>query len=145
MVSGGAYCLCISVAVELDLEVGALGRLRFPPARYIYIGSAMNGLEARVRRHIKTNRRIYGAIHWHIDYLLNTPGVNIETIYVQQTDLRTECTIATAVSQLGKPVKGFGCSDCRCISHLFKVDDCRFLTELGLESRSTSDFFSHDA
>lgn len=134
MVLKGAYCLCIYIAVDAEIDVGALGRIRFPRGRYIYVGSAMNGLEARVRRHMNTSRGIYRAIHWHIDYLLKEPEVSIESIYIQETDRREECVIASAISELGKPVKGFGCSDCRCFSHLFMVEEFTFLTKMGLET-----------
>jgi len=114
----GSYCLCISVDREVAVEVGALGRIVFPSGRYIYVGSAMSGLESR---------------QWHIDYLLREPSVRIEAVYARASSERSECAIASAVSKRGRPVKGFGCSDCRCGSHLFGVDDCRFLSELGLE------------
>ncbi|KON30862.1 hypothetical protein AC482_02610 [miscellaneous Crenarchaeota group-15 archaeon DG-45] len=129
----GSYCLCISVDREVAVEVGALGRIVFPSGRYIYVGSAMSGLESRVRRHLNTSRGAAGAIQWHIDYLLREPSVRIEAVYARASSERSECAIASAVSKRGRPVKGFGCSDCRCGSHLFGVDDCRFLSELGLE------------
>ena len=134
MVLRGAYCLCIYITVDAEIDVGALGRIRFPQGRYIYVGSAMNGLKARVCRHMNTSRGIYGAIHWHIDYLLKEPKVSIESIYIQETDRREECIIASAISELGKPVKGFGSSDCRCFSHLFMVEEFTFLTKMGLET-----------
>ena len=66
----GAYCLCIIVKEEVIVEVGTLGRHIFTPGRYIYVGSAMNGLEARVQRHLYTSHGVLRSIHWHIDYLL---------------------------------------------------------------------------
>lgn len=132
MVSRGSYCLCISVERELTVEVGALGRRVFPRGRYIYVGSAMGGLEARISRHLDTSRGVVRAIHWHIDYLLREAGVRVEGVYAVASDERSECAIAAAISRRGDPVKGFGCSDCRCESHLFRVEGWRFLPELGL-------------
>jgi len=140
MVSRGAYCLCIAIGTEAAVEVGALGRIVFAPGRYIYVGSAMNGLEARIRRHLNTSRGAIRAVHWHIDYLLKEPGVSVEGVYTLTSDERMECSIAAAVSRRGQPVKGFGCSDCRCESHLFKVRGCGFLSNLGLKLRPASDF-----
>jgi len=140
MVSRGAYCLCIAVEEKVTVEVGALGRHVFTPGRYIYVGSAMSGLEARIRRHLNTSRGSIGAVHWHIDYLLREPGVSIEAVYTRASDERIECAVAAAVSRRGSPFKGFGCSDCRCESHLFRVEDCGFLSDLGLRSRPASDF-----
>lgn len=121
-------------------EVGALGTRVFSPGRYIYIGSALNGIEPRVRRHLRTNGGHPGSIHWHIDYLLRVPGIVIEAVYTQATDERMECDVARAISQRGEPVRGFGCSDCQCESHLFRVDDFDFLSGIGFNHRPLSDF-----
>lgn len=139
MVQKGAYCLCISVDDEIEVEVGALGLLGFPTGRYIYVGSALSGLDARVNRHVKTSRGVHKAIRWHIDYLLKEPGVGIGSVYVKQTDRKIECALAGEVARRGEPVKGFGCSDCRCVSHLFRVEDCDFLSDLGLVRRKKSE------
>ncbi|MFB6089231.1 MAG: DUF123 domain-containing protein, partial [Candidatus Aenigmatarchaeota archaeon] len=32
-----------------------------------------------------------------------------------------ECETAERLSKVGEPVKDFGCSDCKCDSHLYKV------------------------
>lgn len=117
-----------------------MGRLHFTPGRYVYVGSAMNGLKSRILRHMNTSQGIHKAIHWHIDYLLKEPDVSISSVYVQPSDERVECALADKVSQRGKTVKGFGCSDCRCVSHLFKVEGCGFLSELGLENWPALDF-----
>lgn len=136
----GAYCLCIKIRSQIYVVVGALGRICFEEGRYVYVGSAMNGLEARIRRHLDTSRGTHKAIHWHVDYLLKEEGVDVESIHVQESNARTECSIADAVSGIGAPVKGFGCSDCRCLSHLFKVEGCEPLDGLGLERKELSDY-----
>ncbi|UCD45961.1 MAG: GIY-YIG nuclease family protein [Candidatus Bathyarchaeota archaeon] len=133
MVKKGVYCLAITVEEPVDITVGALGRLEFLSGSYVYVGSALNGIEARLRRHIKTSRGRGETTHWHIDYLLRAPEVEIEDLFVKLTDLREECEFADSVSELGKPTKGFGCSDCRCVSHLFRVEGFDFLPRLGLK------------
>ena len=140
MVLRGTYCLCISLRRELELEIGALGTIGFVQGLYVYVGSALNGLEARVRRHLRTSRGDFKAIHWHIDYLLREPEVDIGGVYVLLSDLREECRIAGEVGKQGASVKGFGCSDCRCESHLFRVDSCDVLSGLGLESVRLTEF-----
>ena len=49
--------------------------MSFKKGCYGYMGSALNGLEQRVRRHLSTQKKL----HWHVDYLLasceNHPGV----------------------------------------------------------------------
>ncbi len=37
------------------------------------------------------------------------------------------------VGDHGEPVPGFGCSDCRCASHLYKVNTFSFLEKKGLK------------
>ena len=133
MVSRGAYCLCITVDDDIDVEVGALGMTVFPRGPYVYIGSALNGLEARILRHVETSRGLRKVTRWHVDYLLREPEVHIESVYIRITDERVECTLAREVSSRGEPVRGFGCNDCRCTSHLFRVRRFGFLPELGLE------------
>ena len=140
MVLRGTYCLCISLRRELELEIGALGTIGFDQGLYVYVGSALNGMEARVRRHLRTSRGDFKAIHWHIDYLLREPEVDIGGVYVLLSDLREECRIAGEVGKQGASVKGFGCSDCRCESHLFRVDSCDVLSGLGLESVRLTEF-----
>ena len=133
MVVKGVYCLCIEVTDDLCLQIGALGLLGFLKGRYIYVGSALNGLESRVLRHISTGKGIYNAIHWHIDYLLREESVSVEAVYVRLSDEKIECEIAGKVSSHGSGVKGFGCSDCRCDSHLFSVESWNFLPDLKME------------
>ena len=140
MVLRGTYCLCISLGTPLELEIGALGMIGFDQGLYVYVGSALNGLEARVRRHLRTSRGDYRATHWHIDYFLREPDVEIGGVYVLLSDLREECRIAGEVMKLGASVKGFGCSDCRCEAHLFRVDSCDVLSGLGLEEVSLTEF-----
>jgi Uri superfamily endonuclease len=129
----GVYCLCIEVKDDLSLQIGALGLLEFPKGRYIYVGSALNGIDSRVLRHINTSKGNYNAIHWHIDYLLREKSVSVKAAYVRLSDEKIECEIASKVSSHGSGVKGFGCSDCRCNSHLFTVKSWNFLPDLKME------------
>lgn len=133
MGSGGVYCLCIGIRGDVEAKIGALGVISFPRGRYIYVGSALNGLGARVQRHLRMSRGIYTAIHWHVDYLLSQPEVVVEDVYAVETTERLECEVADSVSRRGEPVKGFGCSDCGCESHLFRVGGWGFLGGLGMK------------
>jgi len=133
----GAYCLCISVTADVEVSVGALGRLAFPHSRYVYVGSALNSLEPRISRHIRTSEGAHGATHWHIDYLLREPAVKLDHVYYAESGERLECLLATRVAEHGEPVKGFGCSDCRCRSHLYRVNGFSFLEKMGLRRWAT--------
>jgi len=99
----GTYCLIIRVSRPVSLKVGALGVLRFEPGKYVYIGSALNGLEQRIQRHLSKKKRIF----WHVDYLLKNPNVKIEAVYYKSSDRKEECQIAKRVAREGKPVRGF--------------------------------------
>jgi len=132
MATKGAYCLCINVREEITVEVGALGSITFPKGEYVYVGSALNSLEPRIERHVLTSTGDHDVTHWHIDYLLRESAVSIQQVYAVETNERIECSIATNVADHGEPVKGFGCSDCRCVSHLYMVEGFGFLEKMGM-------------
>jgi len=133
MVIRGSYCLCIRVKDDIKVNVGALGVITFPNGLYIYVGSALNSLMPRLSRHLKTNKGQGKAIHWHIDYILRRPEVEVEGIYITVRAIRMECELASKVAERGVSVPRFGCSDCSCPSHLYRVDDFGFLAKIGLE------------
>lgn len=111
----GSYQLILHLPKATVLQVGKLGTFLFPAGRYIYTGSALNGLEGRLARH----RRQQKKLHWHIDYLVRYARITSVRIFV--TPRKVECALNRKV--LKQPgalviVKGFGSSDCRCASHL---------------------------
>ena len=88
--------------------------MNFPQGYYVYIGSAKRNLEQRIRRH----RHLRKKMHWHIDYLRQ------ESEFIGVIPIRTkrdfEHLLATAISDIADwEIKGFGCTDCSCKSHLF--------------------------
>jgi Uri superfamily endonuclease len=135
----GTYVLVLKLTRASVASVGSLGRIRFESGYYAYVGSARRGMRSRLSRHLATEKRK----RWHIDWLTTHP--NVVPIAVATTG-RTglECEIAGLLSaRAGALVRGFGCSDCKCESHLcyfstahalnLALDDLR---TLGL-SRST--------
>lgn len=138
MVTRGSYCLCIRVEEDQRIRVGALGFIDFPAGRYVYVGSALNSLIPRLSRHLRTARGEGRVTHWHIDYLLREPGVEIEAIYATDWAVRMECEIAEKVAEKGEAVPRFGCSDCACGSHLYRVKSFRFVKETGLKKVNLS-------
>ncbi len=113
----GAYILILILDDHKDITVGALGELHFSPGALAYVGSAMGGLEQRIARHLREDKRL----HWHIDYLLQ--HARITRVIRVPAGERLECQIAAALAAKLEAVPGFGCSDCRCVSHLFRNDD----------------------
>ena len=90
---------------------------------YVYIGSAQNGLEKRIKRHLRKEKRRF----WHVDYLLENPASRIVAVFFKEAPKKSECAIAEAIGQRGEAFAGFGCSDCHCRSHLYRIDDYDFL------------------
>jgi sugar fermentation stimulation protein A len=112
----GSYILILSLSEDTSIDVGSLGRLFFRKGYYLYVGSAMNGLSKRIERH----RRLHKQAHWHIDYL--RPHATVHAALTIRSSDRLECSIARAVDGIAEwSVKGFGCSDCHCESHLFAM------------------------
>ncbi|MEI6293024.1 MAG: GIY-YIG nuclease family protein [Methanomicrobiales archaeon] len=116
----GVYCLVLSNR-PCTIRVGALGHLVFPGGWHVYAGSAQGpgGLK-RVQRHISLAVSPKHTRRWHIDYLLGDVCVTLQSAICAQTTRLVECELAKAIG--GVPVTGFGCSDCRCSSHLFYFD-----------------------
>ena len=110
----GAYLLLMRVRAECTLDIGRLGRLHFARGNYIYIGSGMGGLHARVARHFRSDKKV----KWHIDRLLGVAELSGAVLFPSQH--RHECRLAQAVLAFpgARAVPGFGSSDCRCPGHL---------------------------
>ncbi len=119
----GSYILLVEMPQEQCIRVGALGTLNFHRGFYAYVGSAMGGLQGRLKRHLGRKKRV----RWHIDYLVGEGRVT-GVIYVP-TAKRIECQLAQRLGEIFRPVPGFGSSDCRCLSHLFFSEGFRDLQE----------------
>jgi Uri superfamily endonuclease len=112
----GIYLLELSLPKDTRIQVGALGRWRFPAGRFLYVGRAMRGLEARLARHL---RKIKARPRWHIDHL--RAQADLLNLWVFPTaDPASECETASKLLASGGQVeiRGFGSSDCLCPSHL---------------------------
>ena len=111
----GIYCLNLRTIKEIKPKIGALGRITFEKGDYCYVGSAQNGIKQRIARHLRDNKKK----HWHIDYLLSDPDVYFKEIFYKETDKKEEeCETAQELMNSHNFIPGFGCSDCRCKSHL---------------------------
>jgi Uri superfamily endonuclease len=121
----GVYALIIELDTDVSVKVGALGKIAFKKGLYAYVGSAQANLLHRIKRHFSREKRLF----WHIDYLLNNSAARIVKVFYKQADKSEECILAKLTSEIGEPIEGFGCSDCRCKSHLFHIDNYRLLEE----------------
>jgi len=114
MIRRGTYILILGMP-ETKLSIGALGTAEIKEGSYCYVGSAMNGLDQRISRHLKKTKKI----RWHIDHL--TVGCTSAEAYEISDLLIGECGLCEIVLSCGgvEAIKGFGCSDCKCFTHLF--------------------------
>jgi len=109
------YQLVITIANPVCVAVGALGVFRFPAGRYVYTGSARRNLQARIDRHLSSAK----CLRWHIDYLLNAPGVRVTDVRrFDEPECRVNQRTAGEIT-----VPRFGASDCGagCGSHLKRL------------------------
>lgn len=118
----GVYSILISVdsACRHRIRIGSLGMAMLTPGIYAYVGSALNSLKARIKRHALSSKRL----RWHIDYLTTHRCAKVINAVYAVTDRRVvECMLSRYLAeQHHAPFKGFGSSDCSCYSHLYLVN-----------------------
>jgi len=117
----GIYVILIALDKPNLILIGKKRCLFFQNGFYGYVGSALSGLQRRLERHLSSKNKLY----WHIDYLLNT--AKIRNIICSETHERKECSVAQTLSQKLLSIADFGCSDCKCQSHLFFCQDLKSL------------------
>jgi len=141
----GIYAFVFEILERRRISVGSLLYIDFDKGIYVYIGSARGpgGLKKRIARHVSKQKRI----RWHIDYLTTDRYVEPRAaVYaITRNDLEEELARRLMSSKLVIPtVKGFGCSDKKSFTHLFKcsadLDKCideirRVFIDMGLEPR----------
>lgn len=124
----GIYTILLTLDKAQEIEVGSLGTIAFAAGYYAYTGSARgSGGCKRVDRHIRVMQGIESTRRWHIDYLL--PQARFQEVFITKTTRDLECMIASKVAERLRPVKGFGCTDCGCVSHLHYADDRHYMQE----------------
>ncbi len=84
---------------------------------YVYVGSAMNSLEKRVKRHFSKEKRL----HWHVDFLLKE--AELLRAYLIPSEERLEEKLSLEVAKYGEPVEGFGASDIKVSTNLYRFDE----------------------
>ena len=72
----------------------------------------------RVKRHV--SNPITKKNHWHVDYFLQDDNTKISKIFLIPYNQKIECLISEEIQGFSKYyIKKFGCSDCKCKSHLY--------------------------
>ncbi len=148
---GGTYLLGITVKNETEVVFGRFHHghpVPIPAGHYLYVGSAMRGLGSRLLRHAtrtpphpphtirpRLKRALHLAglpahsprhkkLHWHIDYLLNTPQACLCHVIILHHPMPLEKQLAQWL--LAKPETdilqpGLGASDHQGSTHLLRV------------------------
>ncbi|MCJ7458603.1 MAG: GIY-YIG nuclease family protein [candidate division Zixibacteria bacterium] len=114
----GNYQLLLYLDRKSRIKIGKKGEHDFPEGHYVYTGSALNGLEGRINRHLRKEKKNF----WHIDYLLPHCKI-LKVIQYNQNhkNMVAECDLNKELLRKKNcevVVKGFGSSDCSCPSHL---------------------------
>lgn len=117
----GVYVVFLRCDKSADIKVGSLGSISVRKGYYAYVGSAYGGggLKSRLSRHLKTAKKC----RWHIDYIRR--HMKAVSLWYTTESVEAEHRIAQQFIKMGAevPMKGFGSSDCKCISHLFYLDN----------------------
>lgn len=112
----GTYILLVNLDKTQRIKPGKLPEADYEKGTYLYVGRAHTGLQARIKRHIRSQKKLF----WHVDYLLQK--AKIVDIWTRQ-NFFAECSTADEIRHFRTPapkaIQGFGSSDCRCRSHLF--------------------------
>jgi len=130
----GSYILVVFIQKNIELIIGALGKIKLNEGFYFYIGSAMGNsgpttLINRVKRHISPPES--KKVHWHIDYLLNNKDTFVFSLYLIPSLQNLECLIANELLNVSDGyINKFGTSDCFCKSHLVYFKDFKSLKKL---------------
>ena len=111
----GTYCILIDLKSNQSIAIGKLGEIEFQKGYYVYVGSALNSLMPRIKRHLSPDKKLY----WHIDYLLDHRDVEVVDVLYAVDNNKWECKLTREIAENASAITDFGCSDCKCDSHLF--------------------------
>lgn len=118
----GTYLLVLKLKKDEKIRPGNLPEVTFRQGIYLYIGRARRGLQGRLRRHLKEEKKLF----WHIDYFLQK--ATVEEAWIKKSFF-DECRMARKAKFFLKdavfPLKKFGSSDCGCVSHLIYLPESK--------------------
>ncbi|WP_297495710.1 DUF123 domain-containing protein [Thermococcus sp.] len=112
----GSYFLVIKLDEEKTIRTKGK-TFELLPGYYVYVGSAMNSLEKRVRRHFSREKKL----HWHIDYLLKE--ARLLRAYLIPSEERPEDTRTIGDTKHGKHAPLLGASDVNVATNLYHFDE----------------------
>lgn len=88
----GTYCLIIRCG-GTETRIGSLGMIMFPPGYYVYVGSGFGSLDARIRRHLRSEKKM----RWHIDHLLS--DTEVVAVFYSTDKRRLECAVSEKLEE----------------------------------------------
>lgn len=103
-------------------DVGSLGQVRFQRGVYVYAGSALSGLDPRLTRHARREKKV----HWHVDVLTVRAECSVIGAVTFGPGGPSECDIVEALATLPwarVSPPGFGSSDHDCPGHLVDLGE----------------------
>jgi len=108
----GSYLLICQLDTDEKIKYGVRTD-NFKKGFYVYVGSALNNINKRVERHLRKEKKK----HWHIDYFLEQAKIIKIKKYPESVK---ECELSNKIKKKSDGfIKGFGCTDCKCESHLY--------------------------
>lgn len=111
----GSYLMVMYNAAEFTATIGSLGQRTFKKGYYVYAGSALHGLEHRIKRHLKKNKKL----HWHIDYISPVHMKTVKVYPIRRADSIEESLARRLMNISEGYINQFGASDSKISSHLF--------------------------
>ncbi len=115
----GIYVLILKIEKKKNITIGKIGQITFEKAYYAYVGSAMSGIH-RLRRHLgNLKMKNVKNKHWHIDFIIPYCKF-ISWFFAECSEPKKEEKLAIFLSKRLDCIEGFGSSDSRAPSHLFK-------------------------
>lgn len=119
----GAYVIVLTLDVSIKLNVGR-NCWKLKSGTYAYIGSGMVNLEKRVLRHFSSSKNL----HWHIDYLTQFARPLFAVLI--PSDRRLEEEISLSFQKFFECIEGFGASDLKVPSNLYRIHDFKKFSEI---------------
>jgi sugar fermentation stimulation protein A len=111
----GSYLIVLENSIDRKIEVGSLGSRNFRKGYYVYVGSGLKSLGARLRRHRRSGKKKF----WHIDYITPEHFKLRKTYAIRRPDRIEQLLVERVRSIAQAEVAGFGSSDSSASSHLF--------------------------
>jgi sugar fermentation stimulation protein A len=115
----GSYLLVLYNEKPFIKKIGSLGEREFKKGYYVYAGSAMRGLENRIKRHMRKSKKT----RWHLDYVSPCCMKTVKVYRIRREE-RIEEPLANGLLEICHDyVPGFGASDTHVDSHFFYFFD----------------------